>query len=209
MTTFVDKLVETTRGEWEFFGYSTRSIDEVWHIFGEEYDDPYRQRVREYWKSVGHPSWDGKTKQPWSAAFITWCFQAAKAGKNFPGDATHSVYVDRIRRNPASALQLKDPKTVSIAVGDLLWNSRRGEHTSDAPQDYDEAVARLKAGDFFDSHVDIVVEVRSGACDSIGGNVSNRKDPTGSVTRSTWRLGNNARMIDARKTWVGVVKNGL
>jgi hypothetical protein len=86
----------------------------------------------------------------------------------------------------------------------LIWNAR-GANT---PSDYDEAVAHLEAGDFFISHVDIVVAVRVGECDSVGGNV--HPEPVGgSVVRSTWRLDQDGALADDRKTWLGVVKNGL
>jgi hypothetical protein len=210
MTPFVEKLLTTTLGEWEFFGHSTRTIANVWNVAGEEFQDPFRLRVRDYWAAVGQPTWDGATKQPWSGAFISWCFKTAGAGDKFKGNAKHAVYIDRIRRNQSSTsgLKLLDPMTTRVEPGDLVWNPRRTSDTSSVPKTFDEAVARLAVEDFFISHVDIVVETRAGQCDSIGGNVSN-KDPGGSVTRSTWLLSADGRIVDPRKTWIGVVKNGL
>jgi hypothetical protein len=210
MTAFVDKLLETVLAEWASFGHSTRSIDNVWNVVGEESRDPFRLRVRDYWAAVGQPTWDGTTEQPWSGAFISWCFKTAGAGNNFKGDATHAVYIDRIRRaqSPAAKLQLLDPAKAAVGPGDLIWNSRRTSDRSDVPGSFDVAVTQLAANDFFPSHVDIVVAVENGRCDSVGGNVSNR-EPGGSVTRSTWHLDPARKIIDPRKSWIGVVKNGL
>ncbi|MGE0724279.1 MAG: DUF2272 domain-containing protein [Alphaproteobacteria bacterium] len=210
MTPFVEQLVEVTLAEWEFFGRSTRSLADRWRVVGEEFDPPFIERVNQYWRVVGRPTLDGESPDPWSGAFISFCFEKAGAGRDFPKSAKHSVYVDRIRRAAASKLRLADARAEPVGVGDLIWNSRRGAATSQPPRDHGEALARLEAGDFFDSHVDIVVAVdpAAGACESVGGNVSNRS-PGGSVTRSTWMVDAAGRLVDPRKTWIGVVRNGL
>jgi hypothetical protein len=207
------RLIEAAEREWRYFGGSTRDLDDVWAIAGEEADEPYRSRVGVYWRSVGRPEWDGGIDEPWSAAFISWCFETAGAGGLFSPDETHSVYMDRIRRHEgmAGALVLRPAADAPVAPGDLIWNSRRPGPAypyPGFPLSYAEAVALLEAGMFFASHADIVVAVGQGWCESIGGNVSN-VDPGGSVTRSTWRLDEAGRLADVRKPWIGVVKNGL
>ena len=206
-------LIEAATREWRFFGGSTRSLDEVWHIVGDEAVEPFRSRVGDYWRAVGRPEWDGGTDEPWSAAFISWCFAEAKAGGLFAPDETHSVYMDRIRRHDgmSEALVLLPPGDAPVAPGDLIWNSRRPGPAypyPGHPLTYGEAIALLDSGTFFASHNDIVVSVGEGRCDSIGGNVCN-VDDGGSVTRSTWRLDETGRIADPRKDWIGVVKNGL
>ncbi|WP_320202100.1 DUF2272 domain-containing protein (plasmid) [Agrobacterium sp. rho-13.3] len=210
MTPFVTELVNHALSEWAYFGYSTRALNDNWKIGAEEYEAGFRSRVTEYWKVVGHPTWDGLTKQPWSGAFISWCFEEANAGGHFQPSAKHSVYINWIRKQKSSnaGLQLTDPAASGVAVGDLIWNSRRDSSVSSVPKTYAEAVSALTKGVMFNSHVDIVVEIGSGQCDSIGGNVSNN-DPGGSVTRSTWKLDTNGKLIDSRKSWIGVVKNSL
>ena len=208
MKPFAKSLVATASAEWAYFGYSSRAINNTWKVGGEEFNSPYRERVQAYWSAVGHPTWDGKTTQPWSGAFISWCFEAAKAEGRFKGSSKHSVYIDWIRTKQTSpSFTLVDPASATLAPGDLIWNARRDENTSKIPKTHAEAIARLKKGDYFISHVDIVVEVRASECDSIGGNVSNA-DPGGSVTRSTWHL-NNGLIVDPRKTWIGVVKTNI
>ena len=207
-----ERLIARARGEWEFFGGSTRGLDDAWHLAGDESDEPWRSRIGLYWAAVGRPELDGGSDEPWSAAFVSWCFAAAGAGAAFSGHDTHSVYLDRIRRGDgmSDALALLPPAAAPLAPGDLIWNSRWESAAEEAlaPKSVADAMAELAAGNFFPSHVDIVVAVEAGRCDSIGGNVSNR-EPGGSVTRSTWRLAADGTLADPRKAWIGVVKNGL
>ena len=114
-------------------------------------------------------------------------------------------------------LPVADPESLVVRVTPLnfvvmnLYPYNAG-HVMIAPRRHlgslAEATARLAAGDFFISHVDIVVAVGQGRCDSIGGNVSNL-DVGGSVTKSTWRLDDQGCLSDPRKPWIGVVRNDL
>jgi len=205
---FRSKLVHTATQEWNFFGGSTRHLDDVWNVVGEESNSPFTERIGEYWASVQQLGWDGLTPQPWSAAFISWCFKRVneQVGPKvmFKGHIKHSVYVDRIRRQAQmdGKLVLTSVDGAPIAAGDLVWNAR-GE--GDGPKSFTDAVKRLKVKDFFLSHVDIVVKVEGDVCYTIGGNVSDKEDG-GSVTKSAWRLNASGHLVDPRKTWIGLVK---
>src|SRR4051812_30462361 len=124
------RLIEVALEEWATFGNSTRGIDEVWHIAGDESQSPYTERIADYWAAVGEPTWDGNTPQPWSAAFICWCFSEAIAREGvdvqFSGDEKHSVYIDRIRRHRGMppALVLTSTDGAPVSAGDLIWNAR-------------------------------------------------------------------------------------
>lgn len=207
MNEIAARLVAVATREWESFRRTTRRIDDSWHLGANLDEPPFTQRIGDYWDAVGRPTWDGLTPEPWSAAFISWCFTEAGAGDAFWGDETHSVYVDRIRRHDGMSerLTLHDPALIAPRVGDLIWNSR-GEN--DPPASYANALAQLDAGRFFDSHVDVVVAVEGGVCSSIGGNVWFQK-VGGSVTRSDWRLDGEGRLADDRKVWIGVIRNEL
>ncbi len=198
----VQRLVGSALGEWNFFGRSTRSLSNEWHIGGDEADEPYTSRVGRYWRAVGNSGWDGDTPKPWSAALISWLFQNAEVDESvFAPNAGHADYIRHIHNNPGP-LSL-DPPSTPLRAGYLIWNAREGSVSG-----HDEAVAKLRAGSFFVSHCDLVVEVGDGWCHSIGGNVSNR-DPGGSVTRSTWKLDGGGALADRRKPWIGVVSNQL
>src|SRR6185295_6632251 len=116
MGRFAERLIEVAVEEWTFFGRSTRGLDGRWNLAGDEADEPYRSRIGLYWAAVGHPGWDGGTDEPWSAAFVSWCFAAAGAGAAFAGHDTHSVYVDRIRRHDgmSEALVLLPPASAPL-----------------------------------------------------------------------------------------------
>jgi hypothetical protein len=213
MSEFKQRLIETAEREWRYFGGSTRNLDDNWTIVGDRAVEPYKSHIGLYWRAVGRPDWDGGTDEPWSAAFISWCFATAGAGGLFSGDETHSVYMDRIRRHEgmSDALVLHPPGAAAVAPGDLIWNSRPPNAAypyPGHPLTYGEAIELLDAGMFFASHTDIVAAVGHGWCESIGGNVCNVEEG-GSVTRSTWRLDGDGRIADPRKDWIGVVKNGL
>jgi len=207
MNKIAARLVEVATREWEYFRRTMRRIDDSWHLGANLDEQPFTARIGDYWDAVGRPDWDGLTPEPWSAAFISWCFAAAGAGDAFRGDETHSVYVDRIRRHDGMSdrLVLHDPALAAPRVGDLIWNSR-GERNP--PQSHAQALAQLDAGNFFDSHVDVVVAITDGLCSSIGGNVWFQK-VGGSVTRSDWRLDSSGLLDDDRKVWIGVIANDL
>lgn len=206
-------LIAAAIGEWEYFGKSTRSLQDEWHIAGDEADPPFTKHISQYWSAVGRPSWDGNTKEAWSGAFICWCFKTAlkksSSSAQFRVSAKHSKYIDKIRRHQemSPALVLTSVQTEPLAPGDLVWNARGN---GDIPTSLVEAVERLnrEPPDYFDSHVDIVVDVSPYSCETIGGNVSNQ-NLGGSVTRSSWALDANGFLVDTRKKWLGVVKNGL
>lgn len=207
MTPFTERLIAVATREWEFFLRTTRRIDDSWHLGANLDAEPWTSRIGVYWDAVDRPDWDGLTPEPWSAAFISWCFREAGAGQAFWGDETHSLYVDRIRRHDGMSpkLTLHAPADAAPRVGDLIWNSRGDLNP---PANYAAAIAQLERGHFFESHVDIVTEVAPGTCASIGGNVWYQK-VGGSVTRSEWRLDAEGRLADDRKVWIGVIRNAL
>lgn len=213
MGVIADAMVALAGQKWASFGNSTRSLDEQWSIVGNESVQPYQAYVTPFWAAVGYPERDGAYPEPWSGAFISWCFvEAGAAADAFRPHRKHSRYIDWIRlQDGTSPLLRLRPPTSPIALGDLIWNAR----TAGGPVNHEEAIAHLDGGNFFASHVDIVVAVRDGECDSIGGNV-HYADVGGSVVRSTWRLHGNGALVDdngvradTRKRWIGVIKNGL
>lgn len=208
---FVDQLIAIATKEWEFFLCPIRSIDDVWHLPSNGFDEPWKSRVHDYWLSVNRPDQDGSTEEPWSAAFISWCFTQAGAVAcgDFKADETHSCYIDAIRHHRGASEKLRlVPPDAALARGDLIWNAR-GEGV--IPTNYEEALARLDSGpcSTFYSHVDIITDVGDGWADSVGGNVWNVKIGGGAVVKTRWALGGSGALADDRKPWIGVVKNSL
>lgn len=202
--TFIDDLLAVTLSEWKRWGYSARPIGASSKIGGKEKIPPYVSYVNDYWRAVGHPSWNGNTPQPWSAAFISFCFKTAGAGNAFPYDQGHAGYCAAILRSPAtfSKLRIADPASTTVDIGDVLWAARSGDGCKPPPKTHQEAVLALTSGGWFCSHCDIVVEMRQGEIDAIGGNISD------SVTKTTF-ASQAGKITDPRNDWLGVIKNGI
>jgi hypothetical protein len=155
------------------------------------------ERVRDYWKSVDRPKLSGlDTEVPWSAAFISWDIQSAGVPRDqFCPDARHTIYVERMverEHRPGAAFIPRHLSERRPQVGDLICASRAGGRTT------------LENLDRGPGHCDIVVEVRPGQVQVIGGNVDD------SVSRSVFPLDENGFLspISARQFFT-VIENRL
>lgn len=207
----VGKLVDAARAEWIRWGGPAVALDGKRVGFTNtsmERETPYWTYVGEYWKVI-NSTLDGRdTGTPWSGAFISYCFAKAGAGSHFPASSNHSKYIAAISTGEYDGLKLVDAKSADLVVGDLLWATRRGDGCRTPPKSFAEALVELKGiakdkTSTFCSHTDVVVAVRPGEVDVIGGNVEN------AVTRTTYRLNLHGFIADARRTFMGVVKNTL
>jgi hypothetical protein len=200
--TITAKLIETTQAEWERWGFSARPLHGRPTIGGTERQTPFVAFVNDYWRTVDQPNWNGNTRKPWSAAFISYCFKKAGAGAGFPYSAGHAGYCSAIVRHPARypGLAFSDPQGTALDVGDLILAARSGDGCARPPASHAAARTALAAGEWFCSHADIVIAVRAGEVDVIGGNVSD------SVTMTTY-LTRDGGIHDPRHVWLGVVKN--
>jgi hypothetical protein len=126
MAGIAERLIAFALQEWDFFGRSTRGLDDGWHLVGDEADEPWRSRIGLYWAAVGRAGLDGGSDEPWSAAFVSWCFASAGAGADFTGSDTHSIYMGRVLRHDgmSAKLVLRPPERTPLAPGDLIWNAR-------------------------------------------------------------------------------------
>jgi len=208
--TFTEALVSVARREWIRWGGPIETIEGDLIGFTDprmEAVFPYWTYVGEYWQTIGSHL-DGRDDPAWSAAFISYCFNQAAAGKRFPYHENHSVYVSKIDSGKYTGLVLEDPAHSKITIGDLLWASRGGDGCRTPPLTFADAKAELgrmrkKTADTFCSHSDIVVDIRDGAVDVIGGNVKQ------SVTRTTYHLDADGKIKDGRRVFIGVIKNSL
>jgi hypothetical protein len=206
----VDALVAVALREWTRWGGPIVRVDGSQLGFADanmEAMSPYWTYVGQYWHAIGS-SLDGRDPPAWSAAFISYCFSEAAAGGRFPADQNHSAYVSKIESGAFPGLSLEDPAATPLAVGDLVWAARTGDDCRAPPLTFADAKAEVakirkkKAGTFC-SHTDIVVAVRSGEVDVIGGNVKQ------AVTRTTYRLDTHGRISDGRRAFIGVIRNAL
>lgn len=142
-------------------------------------------RVLAYWRAV--PDEDGAvarnraryragserlwSEPAWSAAFISYVMRAAGVdAREFPPSAAHAFYIDAMIADAARFPDLapfipQEPELYAPRIGDLICADR-----SDAPlRSWRERAA--DHGRFRPMHCDIVVRVRPGQVEAIGGNV--------------------------------------
>ena len=188
------KALELATQEWERFGKQTIDIDgKVIKEGSKEADDDVYLRVGDYWKEGVDTDLTGKdTNVPWSAAFISWVMKKAGMGDRFSYSDWHAHYIRnsiRYRRANDKSFAFWGYRLSERApqVGDLVGYAR-SEGTS---YDYQRAT--------YPSHTDLVVAVRPGEIDVIGGNV---KD---SVTKKTLRTDENGLLIDKNYRWFVVM----
>jgi hypothetical protein len=186
-------------GEWARFGrqtiiYSTTAPPRTEQLGVQEHDAP--ARIADYWASVDKPGRTGLDDIPWSAAFISWDIANAGVPRSLfcPGQ-THTIYVERMvarAREPGAAFIAHRPNERAPEVGDLICASRNGSGAS---------LDNLNRGA---GHCDIVVEIRPGEADAIGGNVGD------SVSRSVFPLDASGFLspISARPVFA-VIENRL
>jgi hypothetical protein len=188
------KALDIAHQEWLRFGQQSIDIDgKLVQKGGQEADEEYYQRVGDYWKDGVDRDLTGKdTHEPWSAAFISWVMKEAGMGQRFSYSDWHATYI----RNSILARRAEDPTFAfwgyrmnerAPKVGDLVGYARQGGIS----YDYQPTV--------YSSHTDLVVAVRPGEIDVIGGNV---KD---SVSKKTLRTDAQGLLIDPHHRWFVVM----
>lgn len=194
--TIAHQVVARAEAEWDFFGRPERDLKGR-HLRrgGIEHLQPYASRVGDYWATgAQRPDLDGTDREmPWSAAFISFVFRTAGAGRHFPRAAGHAQYIHAAKRQGVQGvLQAHAPNRYAPKVGDIITYAR-----GDDPVDLDDLPA------WFTSHGDIVVAVHDGYVEVIGGNVGN------TVTRRPFSTTPTGRLNDKRVAWIAVIENRI
>ena len=180
-----EAAVQIALREWRAFGQQV-VFPNIELPEDEEREEGLWQRVGEYWWLGLDPRWreqgwtgihdengvvflDGEDGNfAWSAAFISYVMRIAGAGSRFPYSRSHFDYINAARRHglglePGTALTAERVEIYAPQRGDLIcyWRGRQ-------PIAYDDLPANR-----FPGHCDIVVAIRPGELDVIGGNVEN------------------------------------
>ena len=180
-----EAAVQIALREWRAFGQQV-VFPNVELPVDEERQEGMWQRVGEYWWLGVDPRWTSQAwtgihnengqvfpesqdgNYAWSAAFISYVMRMAGAGNGFPYTETHADYINAARRHemgeePGIVLTTERMDLYAPQRGDLIcyWRGRRAITYDDLP-----------AGRF-GGHCDIVVEIKPGELDVIGGNVDN------------------------------------
>jgi hypothetical protein len=210
-----EAAVQIALREWRAFGQQVVYPNTKLPFDGERAEGLW-QRVGEYWwlglpMSAGEQGYTGRHDRhgmvfpderdgifAWSAAFVSYVMRTAGAGKRFPYSGTHSDYINAARLSPGQLVVAAErPELYVPRRGDLIcmWRGTRVIQ-------YDQ----LPAGRFA-SHCDIVVEVRPGALDVVGGNLDNsvamRRIPT---TPDGRLVGLDGRVADPDHPWFVVIR---
>lgn len=183
-----EDLISAAVKEWLRFARGNKS----------ETDNSQVAIVGEYWSAIGLSLDGNDTDQPWSAAFIS--FVARAAGyTNFKFAPAHSTYVhDAVDKRKANDLSAPfwgfNVREHQPQLGDLVCRSRANSQIS--------SMDSLPTGGF-QSHCDIVVEIRDTEVRTLGGNVNN------SVSITTYQL-DSAGFLKSGSTRVyGILRNNF
>ena len=193
-----DRMLQIARQEWEFFGKQTIGKEgKIANPGHKESEDGYSQRVGVYWRNGVFANFTGKdTDEAWSAAFISYVMREAGLGQRFNYSDWHAHYINqaidgRKNHDPVCAFYGYRLSERAPRVGDLVCYRRAPGITFDErPETYP-------------SHTDLVVAVRPGEIDVIGGNVQD------SVTMKTLATDAQGLLIDSNQQWFAVLGNRL
>ncbi len=181
--------------EWNNFGNQT--IDKRGRTTRRGLREDHRRvykRVGYFWKNGTGLNFDGRDRsQPWSAAFISSVHRDAGVGSQFKRSPAHARYIrDAIIKKKAGNKKA------------AYWGHRLSER---APQVGDMVCYSRQSGVSYDrqprsykSHADMVVAVRDGEIDVIGGNVRQ------SVTKKTLRTNKKGLLKDTGHRWFAVLE---
>jgi hypothetical protein len=194
--------------EWTRFGRST--VVYGGHANGytnragiNEHSEPLNSRVSDYWRSCGHPEWNGSTtSRPWSGAFVSWVMrQSGVSAHAFPAAGRHGQYLaelyDLQHSGRGTSFALHAPNEYAPKEGDLVCAGTAGPTWR-----YADSRTAHRRIDATASHCDVVTGVSGGYIHAIGGNVKN------SVTMSLYPTDGRGHLAPTPgKLWMMVVEN--
>ncbi len=203
MATFTKKLLSVANDEWEYFGFSSKKLDGTTFVGRVEYEDGVYLRVNDYWKLVDEkykPQYKKLTGKDrgwaWSAAFISFCMDAAEAGKAFHYSAGHAHYINAAIR----ARDKKDTKAIYRAHKKNEYTLKEGDMVAYWWGDTKVSISTARKIGWYNSHCDIVTEVGKNYVKVIGGNVMH------SVTQKALRTNSKGQLTDTSEKWFVVLE---
>ncbi len=163
-----------------------------------ENDKSVSDRIAKYWKEgAGITNWSTQKMQDeaWSSAFISYIVKKSGGGDDWKYSPSHSTYItDTIKNrleNNSNPFKGYKPEEVKLQVGDIVGKPRQGGVTYNSKGPYK-------------SHTDIVVDIKNGIAETIGGNVGNSVAMTKIPLTSDGRIDNSK--VNGYKYFV-VIKN--
>jgi hypothetical protein len=162
-----------------------------------EVQGPMLTRVLMYWYSVtSEPivGYQGELR-PWSAAFISWLVRSAGVPESvFPSTVLHWDYIEHALDGGTGArFVARDARSYAPKIGDLICAPRGEAFVAEV-----RSFSDLRRGAY---HCDLVVEVREGELDAIGGNVLD------AVSMSKVVLDAQGHVVPTeRRPWMAVIE---
>lgn len=163
-----------------------------------ENDKSIANRIAKYWKEgAGITNWSQQKMQDeaWSAAFVSYLVKKSGGGKDWKYAPSHSTYInDSIKNrleNNSNPFKGYKPEEVKLEVGDIVGKPRQGGVTYNTKGAYK-------------SHTDVVVDIKNGFAETIGGNVNNSVSITKVPLTSDGKIDNSK--VSGYKYFV-VIKN--
>jgi hypothetical protein len=183
-----EDLISAAVKEWLRFDRGNKS----------ETDNPQVAIVGEYWSAIGLTLDGNDTDVPWSAAFISFVARAAGYNK-FKFASAHSTYVhdavdQRKANNKAAPFWGFNVREHQPQLGDLVCRSRANSQIS--------SIDSLPSGGF-ESHCDIIIEIRDTEVRTLGGNVNN------SASITTYQLDSNGFLKSGSTRVYGILRNNF
>jgi hypothetical protein len=163
-----------------------------------ENDKSMQDTIAKYWKEgAGIKNWSTQRMQDeaWSSAFISYIVKKSGGGKDFKYSPSHSTYInDSIKnrlQNNSNPFKGYRPEEVKLEIGDIVGKPRQSGVTYNSKGAYK-------------SHTDIVVAIKDGFAEMVGGNVGNSVSMTKVPLTSDGKIDNSK--VSGYKYFV-VIKN--
>jgi hypothetical protein len=163
-----------------------------------ENDKSMQDTIAKYWKEgAGITNWSTQRMQDeaWSSAFISYIVKKSGGGKDFKYSPSHSTYInDSIKnrlQNNSNPFKGYKPEEVKLEIGDIVGKPRQSGITYNSKGPYK-------------SHTDIVVAIKNGIAEMVGGNVANSVSMTKVPLTSDGKIDNSK--VSGYKYFV-VIKN--
>ena len=163
-----------------------------------ENDKSMADRIAKYWKEgAGITNWSQQrmTDEAWSAAFVSYIVKKSGGGKDFKYSPSHSTYInDSIKNrleNNSNPFKGYKPEEVKLEIGDIVGKPRQSGVSYNSKGAYK-------------SHTDIVVGIKNGIAETVGGNVGNSVSMTKIPLTSDGKIDNSK--VSGYKYFV-VIKN--
>jgi hypothetical protein len=203
----LEQILDSAQTQWKFWGQSTWNVATNQKQVGHTDDEvPFAQHVIDKYCSVGGgtPSLIDiqDDRYFWSAVGMSAIMNAAGFAKvEFPFAQSHSVFIRHFIK--ARKLGIHDASYWGFRVGEAdgqpvpgdIVAYARGKNMTSA-----KAHALFDSTRAYESHSDLVVDLRDGEIDVIGCNVLD------SVTKKTLQLDANGHIHDDHHFWFAVLK---